>query len=222
MRIAIVGGSGDLGGGLAKRWARAGHDIVVGSRDAGRAAAAAERLNREAGTGRVSGLGNLEAAQACEIVALTVPYANHMPTLEAIRPALDGKILIDATVPLVPPRVRTVQVPEGGSCARAAQEMLGGGVRVVSAFQNAAASHLADLDHPVDCDILVCGNDPAARETVVGLAADAGMKAWHAGVIANSIVAEALTSALIFMNARYRIDGAGIRVTGAPGSAAGG
>ena len=217
--IAIIGGSGALGAGFAKRWARAGHSIVVGSRGAARAAEAAERLNGEAGTDTITGLGNAEAAAACEIVVLTVPYANQMPTLEAIAPALEGKILVDVTVPLVPPKVRTVHVPEGGSCAKAAQEKLGKAVRVVSAFQSVAATHLDDLGHAIDCDVLVCGNDPAAREDVVQLAADAGMKAWHAGVIANSIVAEAMTSTLIFMNARYKIDGAGMRITGTPGSA---
>jgi NADPH-dependent F420 reductase len=205
-KIAIIGGSGALGAGLAKRWAKAGHLVVVGSRDAGRAAEAAVRLNQEAGTSTITGAGNPEAAATSEIVVLTVPYANQMPTLEAISSVLDGKILVDVTVPLVPPKVRTVHVPEGG-------------VRVVSAFQNVAATHLDDLDHAIDCDVLVCGNDPTAREEIVQLARDADMKAWHAGVIANSIVAEALTSTLIFMNARYKIDGAGIRMTGEPGSA---
>ena len=217
--IAIIGGTGALGAGLAKRWARAGHKVIVGSRDAVRAASAADRLNREADTRTITGLGNREAAAAGDIVTLTVPFANQGPTLDVIEPALEGKILIDVTVPLVPPRVRTVQIPPEGSCARAAQIRLGDGVRVVSAFQNVAADHLNDVGHDIDCDVLVCGNDPAARETVVQLAADAGMTAWHAGVIANSIVAEALTSSLIFINARYRIDGAGIRLTGKPGSA---
>jgi len=217
--IAVIGGSGSLGAGLAMRWARAGHDVVIGSRVPDRAADAAARLNRQAGTDTIRGTGNPEAAAAAGIVALTVPFANHAATLEVLRPVLAGRILIDTTVPLVPPRVRTVRIPEGGSCARHAQDVLGAEVRVVSAFQNVAADHLADLAHEIDCDVLVCGNDPAAREIVVGLAADAGLRAWHAGVIANSIVAEALTSALIFMNARYRIDGAGVRITGTPGSA---
>jgi NADPH-dependent F420 reductase len=120
----------------------------------------------------------------------------------------------------MPPKVRTVHLPPEGSAAKAAQTFLGEDVRVVSAFQNVAATHLQDLSHDIDCDILVCGNDPDAREQVVQLATDAGMKAWHAGQIANSVVAEALTSALIFMNNRYKIDGAGIRITGTPGSAA--
>jgi len=219
-KIAIVGGTGDLGSGLAKRWARAGHEIVIGSRDAGRAGDTAARFNEEAETSSISGLENLDAAAAGEIVVLTVPYENHAPTLEAIKDKVQGKIVVDVTVPLMPPKVRTVQLPEGGSCAKAAQALLGSEVRVVSAFQNVAAAHLADLEHDIDCDVLVCGNDPEAREVVVKLARDASMKAWHAGVIANSAIAEALTSGLIFMNGRYKIDGAGIRITGTPGSVA--
>ena len=201
-KITIVGGSGALGAGLAKRWARKGHQIIIGSRDEKRASEAASRLNNEAGTKSIVGMENKEASENGEIVVLTVPFSNHMSTLSLIAPALDNKILIDITVPLVPPKVRTVHIPEGGSCAKAAQEFLGKAVRVVSAFQSVAATHLDDLEHEIDCDVLVCGNDPEAREVVVELASDADMKAWHAGVIANSIVAEAMTSSLIFMNNR--------------------
>ena len=218
-KITIVGGSGALGAGLAKRWARKGHQIIIGSRDEKRASEAAIRLNNEAGTKSIIGLENKEASENGEIVVLTVPFSNHMSTLRLIAPVLDNKILIDVTVPLVPPKVRTVHIPEGGSCAKAAQEFLGKSVRVVSAFQSVAATHLDDLEHEIDCDVLVCGNDPEAREIVIGLASDANTKAWHAGVIANSIVAEAMTSSLIFMNNRYKIDGAGLRITGKPGSA---
>lgn len=218
-KITIVGGSGALGAGLAKRWARKGHQIIIGSRDEKRASEAASRLNNEAGTTTIVGMENRVASENGEIIVLTVPFSNHMSTLSLIAPALDNKILIDVTVPLVPPKVRTVHIPEGGSCAKAAQEFLGKAVRVVSAFQSVAATHLDDLEHEIDCDVLVCGNDPEAREVVVELASDADMKAWHAGVIANSIVAEAMTSSLIFMNNRYKIDGAGLRITGKPGSA---
>ena len=218
-KITIVGGSGALGAGLAKRWARKGHQIIIGSRDEKRASEAASRLNNEDGTATIIGMENRVASENGEIVVLTVPFSNHMSTLSLIAPALDNKILIDVTVPLVPPKVRTVHIPEGGSCAKAAQEFLGKAVRVVSAFQSVAATHLDDLEHEIDCDVLVCGNDPEAREVVVELASDADMKAWHAGVIANSIVAEAMTSSLIFMNNRYKIDGAGLRITGKPGSA---
>lgn len=218
MTIAIVGGTGDLGSGLAQRWARAGHAVVIGSRDGERAAAKAAEFSARAGAA-ITGAANQDAAAKGETVVLTVPFASHGATLETIRPFLNGKILVDVTVPLRPPKVRTVQLPEGGSVAKGVQAALGEDVRVVSAFQNVAAAHLAELDHDIDCDVLVCGNDQAARASVVGLAADAGMKAWHAGRIDNSAVAEALTSVLIFINGKYKIDGAGIRLTGVPSDA---
>ncbi len=216
-RISVIGGTGALGSGLALRWALAGHDVIIGSRDGARAEQAAADLS--ARSKPIAGMENATAAANGDIVVLTVPYANHSATLDTVRPHLNGKILIDVTVPLMPPKVRTVQLPEGGSVAKAVQKMLGDGVRVVSAFQNVAAAHLADPDHAIDCDVLVCGNDPKARETVIELAKDAGMRAWHAGRIDNSAIAEALTSALIFMNGHYKIDGAWIRITGTPGSA---
>ena len=151
-------------------------------------------------------------------MVITVPYASHEAIINSVQNQLTGKILIDVTVPLKPPKVRTVQLPEGGSVAKALQEKLGDSVKVVSAFQNVAATHLADLDHDIDCDVLVCGNDSEARAQVVELANDASMKAWHGGRIDNSAVAEALTSLLIFINGSYKIDGAGIRITGTPAS----
>ncbi|MBT3534825.1 MAG: NADPH-dependent F420 reductase [Rhodospirillaceae bacterium] len=217
--IAVIGGTGALGFGLALRWAKAGHEIVIGSRAQESADRGAERLAALAPEATVSGLENSAAAQAAEIVVLTVPFSNQAPMLEAIKPGCQGKIMVDVTVPLQPPKVRTVHLPEHGSAGKGAQVFLGDGVRVVSAFQNVAADHLTDLEHEIDCDILVCGNDPEARQIVVGLAEDASMRAWHAGRIENSVVSEALTSALIFMNNRYKIAGAGIRISGAPGSA---
>ena len=220
MKIAIIGGTGALGAGLALRWAKAGHQIILGSRDGERAQVAAQEMSGKISwvSTTLTGMENGAAAAAGELVVITVPYANHGDTLETIRPHLNGKILVDVTVPLMPPKVRTVQLPEGGSVAKAVQNTLGDEVRVVSAFQNVAAAHLSDLDHEIDCDVLVCGNDPAARGTVITLAQDAGMNAWHAGRIDNSAVAEALTSVLIFMNGSYKIDGAGIRITGEKGS----
>ena len=218
MTIAIIGGTGDLGSGLAMRWARAGHEIVIGSRLAEKATAKAAEFAEIAGV-EIGGAENADAAEQCELVVMTVPYASHASTLEGIRPHLSGKIMVDVTVPLVPPKVRTVQLPEGGSVAKAVQRTLGEDVRVVSAFQNVAAAHLADLEHDIDCDVLVCGNDKEARALVIGLAEDASMKAWHAGRIDNSAVAEGLTSILIFLNGHYKIDGAGIRISGTPGAA---
>jgi 8-hydroxy-5-deazaflavin:NADPH oxidoreductase len=213
--IAILGGTGQEGGGLALRFARAGHRVILGSRSAARAAARAAEMNARLGSDAVSGADNKTAAAAADTVVLTVPYAAQRATVEEVREALSGKILVDATVPLVPPKVSRVQLPPGGSAAAAAiQALLGDAVRVVSAFQNVSAHHLDDLDHDVDCDVLVCGDDASARETVIGLARDIGLTAWHAGPIVNSAAAEALTSVMIFINRHYKAPGAGIRVTG--------
>jgi NADPH-dependent F420 reductase len=213
--IAVFGGSGKEGKGLALRWAAKGHEVVIGSRTQERAQAAADELAHELGKeARVRGADNLAAAQSCTIGVLSVPYSAQIETAEQIAPALAGKILVDVTAPLVPPRVDRVALPGGESAVLVLQRRLGPQVRVVSAFQNVSATHLRDLAHGIDCDVLVCGDDPDARETVVGLAHDAGMRAWHAGVLANSAAAEALTSVLIAINKRYKVAGSGIRITG--------
>jgi NADPH-dependent F420 reductase len=214
--IAILGGTGQEGSGLALRWAKAGHRVILGSRDAAKAVAAAEEMKTALGAADVSGQSNKDAAAAADVVVLTVPFAAQRSTVEEVREALNGKILIDATVPLVPPKVARVQLPSDGSAVAAIQKILGEGVRVVSAFQNVSAHHLKDLSHKVDCDVLICGDDPAAREVVVGLAADIGLRGVHAGPIVNSAAAEALTSILIAMNMRYKVPAAGIRITGLP------
>ena len=218
--IAVLGGTGDLGGGLAWQLVQAGYPVIIGSRGLEKAERAASELLARAGSeANVRGLANPDAAAAADVVIMTVPFASHEPILESVRESVQGKIFVDATVPLVPPKVMRVQLPPGGSAAKQAQEFLGESVRVVSAFQNVAAAHLnADEAHLDDCDVLVTGDDKDAREVVVQLAEDLGMKAWHAGPIDNSVVAEALTSVLIFMNKRYRLPGAGIKITA--GSAA--
>ena len=202
-------------GGLAWQLVRAGYPVIIGSRGLEKAEnAAAALLDRAGGDVNVKGLANADAAAAADLVILTVPFASQRPTLESVREAVQGKIFVDATVPLVPPKVMRVQLPPGGSAAKQAQEYLGDNVRVVSAFQNVAAAHLnADDAHLDECDVLVSGNDKDAREVVVQVAEDLGMKAWHAGPIDNSVVAEALTSVLIFMNKRYKFPGAGIKIT---------
>ncbi len=214
--IAVIGGSGALGRGLAYRWGAAGYDLIIGSRAPERAESAARELNQRLGAEGVRGLGNAAAARAADIVVLTVPFANHRAMLEEISAAVQGKILVDVTVPLVPPKVSKVQLPPEGSAAKAAQALLGDGVRVVSAFQTVAAAHLESDGAHAEGDVLVCGNDAEARETVISLVEAIGLKGWHAGAIDNSVVAEALTSVLIFINRRYKIDGAGIRVVGEP------
>jgi NADPH-dependent F420 reductase len=213
--IAVLGGTGAEGSGLALRWAHAGYPIIIGSRNAEKAAQTCARLDAQLGRAAVSHDGYHAAATAAQIVVLCVPYAAQRSTVEEVRPALEGKILIDTTVPLMPPKVMRVQLPEGGSAVAAIQALLGPSVRVVSAFQNVAAHLLQDLVHEVECDVLVCGDDVPARETVIELAADIGLRGIHAGPIANSAAAEALTSILIAINSRYKISGggAGIRIT---------
>jgi NADPH-dependent F420 reductase len=213
-KIAILGGTGQEGSGIALRLAKAGHRVILGSRDAAKANAAAVQMKAMLDGTSVTGMANREAAAVAEIVILTVPFAAQRSTVEEVRGALEGKILVDATVPLVPPKVARVQLPSGGSAVAAIQKALGEGVRVVSAFQNVSSHHLKDLAHSIDCDVLVCGDDAAAREIVIGLAADMGLRGIHAGSIVNSAAAEALTSALIAINMRYKTPGAGIRITG--------
>ena len=215
MIIGILGGSGKEGSGLAFRWALKGHDVVIGSRSADKAVAVAAELNQLLdGKGRVRGAANRDAAREAAVVVLTVPYAAQIATAMAVRELLAGKILIDVTVPLMPPKVDRVQLPNGESAVLALQRALGDSVKVVSAFQNVSATHLKEAAHAVDCDVLVCGDSADAREVVVGLAHEAGLRAWHAGVLANSVATEALTSVLIAINKRYKVAGAGIRITG--------
>lgn len=214
--IAVLGGAGHEGAGIAARLAKAGYPVVIGSRDARRARDAAAEIAARSG-GRVTGDTNLAAATAAEIVFLAVPYAAQTALAEEVRAALEGKILVDVTAPLVPPKVGRVRLPEGGSAVEALQRKLGAEVRVVAAFQNVAAHQLADLENRVDCDVLVSGDDEAAREEVCLLCHAMGIDAWHAGPLANSAAAEALTSVLISINRRYKVaHGAGIRITGVP------
>jgi hypothetical protein len=213
LRMALVGGTGDLGSGLAFQLAKAGFDVVIGSRSVDKAEAIAKSLRDELPEASIVAADNVSAAACADVVMMTVPYSCHDATLESIREQVQGKIFVDTTVPLVPPKVMRVQLPQEGSVAKRAQQMLGDNVRVVSAFQNIAAVHLRhDRLSETACDVLVCGNDPAARGSIVEIAQRIGLKAWHAGAIDNSVVAEALTSVLIFMNKRYGLDGAGIRI----------
>lgn len=217
LTIAVLGGTGKEGGGLALRWAHQGHRVILGSRTADRAEEAAAAMRAELRDGaQVSGMANGAAAAVADLVVLSVPYAAQQATVQDVAPHLHGKILIDVTVPLVPPKVSRVQLPDGGSAVENVQKLLGNGVRVVSAFQNISAHHLAKLDEVMDCDVLVCSDDPAAADTVVALSEEIGLTAWNAGPLANSAVAEALTSVLIALNRRYKVPGAGIRITGVP------
>jgi len=208
MVIGIIGGTGELGSGLAKAWARAGHPVVIGSRSRDKAIGFAETL----GLG-VVGMDNVEAARAADIVVLTVPFSNHEATITEIRDAVQGKIFVDATVPLVPPKVSMVQLPVAGSAAQIAQKILGEGVRVVSAFHNVGAAKL-HAQGRAECDVLVFSDDKDARSQVIALAGVVASKGVAGGPLANSAAAEALTSVLIWINRHYKVAGAGIAITG--------
>jgi NADPH-dependent F420 reductase len=210
--IAVIGGTGDLGSAIARRLVKAGERVLIGSRDASKAAESASRLAAE--TGRSVGSGsNADVASHADIVMLTVPFASQEATLRDIASGVVGKIVVDTTVPLVPPKVMRVQLPPEGSAAVRAQKILGEGVKVVSAFHNVAAHKLA-TDAVVECDVLVFGDDKAARDSVVRLVGACGLRGLHAGALVNSAAAEALTSILIFINKQYAVDGAGVRITG--------
>ena len=214
--ISILGGTGDLGTGLAIRWSKAGHKIIIGSRTQKKADNAVAELKKISPDTPAEAMENPEAARSGEIIVLTVPAEHQISTLESVQDGLQGKILIDVTVPLVPPKVGTVQLPEQGSAGKRAQEFLGDSVKVVTAFQNVAA-HLLQRDVEVECDVLVCGNKRAARQRVIELAEEAGMRGWHAGPIENSAAAEALTSILIQINRRHSISHSGIKIVGQGG-----
>ena len=223
--IAIIGGTGALGSALAFRWGQSGYKIILGSRNEDKAKLSASKLNNLLGKESAKGLSNRDAANTSEIIVLTVPFSNHNAIVDEIMEVAQGKIVVDTTVPLVPPKVSRVQLPEGGSVARQTQEKLGKNVRVVSAFQTIAAAELAketssgrlsSVNSPsgLETEVLVCGNNVEARSCVISLVEAAGLKGWHAGPIDNSVVGESLTPVLIFLNKRYKLNGSGIRIVG--------
>jgi len=211
--IAILGGTGDLGSGLAKRWIAAGYPVVIGSRSTEKAKTFANELGSGA-----RGDDNVGAAKSADIVVLAVPFGSHEAALREVKDVVQGKIVVDAAVPLVPPKVSVVQLPTEGSAAQIAQTVLGEGVKVVSAFHNVGATKL-HAGGRADCDVLVFGNDKEARDIVIGLADEVASCGIDGGVLANSAAAEALTSVLIWINRRYKVPGAGIRITGLPSPA---
>lgn len=206
--IAVIGGTGHLGKGIARRLAKAGHDVTIGSR----AAEKAEGIAAEMGLG-TKGAANEDAAKGKDVVIVTVPYESQAATLKQIRDHVGSAIVVDTTVPLVPPKVMRVQLPTAGSAAAEAREHLGPDVRFVTAFHNVAA-HILDSDAKVECDVLVFSDDIEARKTLIGLIGDMDLRGVSGGALVNSAAAEALTSILIYMNKTYSADGAGIRFTG--------
>ena len=212
--IAVLGGTGDEGSALAVRWALNGYRVIIGSRDAERARQYASDLNAKLGGEYLVGMQNADAAAAADLVVLSVPYSAHADTLRAVADQVQGKVLIDVTVPLKPPKVRTVHLPAGGAVALETQAMLGDGVRIVSAFQNVSAEKMVEADAFVDCDVLITGDDEAAKADVMKLVQAAGMRGIDAGPLANATAAESLTPVLLYINKKYGMKGAGIRITG--------
>ena len=209
--LSILGGTGKEGSGLALRWAKAGYHIIIGSRSLERAQQAAAEINSQLGIDTARGMDNESAARAGDIAVLTVPAEAQMATLEGLKPALAGKILVDATARV---DAKDPKPPTGKASARMAQDLLGPEVRVVAAFQNVPAHALKKLDHELASDVMVCADDPEARAEVVKLAEAAGMQAYEAGGLDNGIVIEGLTALIIAMNKRYKSKTGGIRVSG--------
>ncbi len=212
--LAILGGTGKEGAGLAMRWALKGYQVVIGSREASKAETRAAEMNAELAGDYLTGMANAAAAAAADMVILSVPYSAQQATLASVRENCRGKILIDLTVPLRPPEIMAVNLPAGGSAALEAQEILGPDVTVVAAFQNVSAVKLRQLDRDVDCDVLVCADSEAARAAVSDLVTAAGMRAIDAGPLKNAVAAESLTPILLHINRAYKVKGAGIRITG--------
>lgn len=213
-KIAIVGGTGKEGKGLAYRIARAGFQVFVGSREIEKATVAASELNEmENYSLKIIGLLNTDVSKQADIVIVTVPYAGHQATLESIKENVQGKIVVDVSVPLVPPRVTRVQMPAAGSAGQEAQLILGENVFVVTAFQNIPYERLFNNEE-IGCDVLVCGNSKEARQEIIVIATVIGLTAWDAGPIENSVIPEGMTSILIGINKQFGTTSAGIQITG--------
>ncbi len=215
-KIAILGGTGKEGKGLAFRWARSGYQIFIGSRLLEKAQAAVNDIKiLLGGQYEICGGVNQEVARQCDLIVMTVPFVAHREMLESVKEYVQGKIFVDVTVPLVPPRVTRVQMPPAGSAAQEAQQILGDGVQVVSAFQNISYENLLK-DEAMNCDVLVCGSTKTARTAVLELVKAAGLVGWDAGPLENSVVVEGMTSILIGINKQFGIQNSGFRITNVP------
>jgi NADPH-dependent F420 reductase len=216
MRVGIVGGTGKLGSGLAQRWGRAGHSIAIGSRDAAKASAHAADLAKAGCAAR--GGDNVWAAREGEVVVLTVPYEAHAETVRAIAEAVTGKVLVDVTVPLMPPKVSRVHLPAGQAAALETRALVAPSTRIAAALHHVSASHLADMAHAIECDVLVASDDADAKALTLALVRDLGARGLDAGPLVNAIALESLTPVLIHLNKTYKSHGAGIVFTDLPGA----
>jgi 8-hydroxy-5-deazaflavin:NADPH oxidoreductase len=214
VKIAILGGTGNEGFGLGYRWAAAGHEIIIGSRKTEKGAQAAVDLLERLPEGNISGSDNLSAAQQAEIVVLSVPYWAQEGTLESVKPALVGKVLVTVVAPTGEKAARVHRLASGLSAAEEAQNQLGEATRVVAAFQNIGAHHLLDLEHQMDCDVLVCGDKKDDKAVALQLCEDAGLRGVNAGALQNARAVEEFTAVLIAINIIHKVKSAGIRITG--------
>lgn len=212
--LAILGGTGKEGAGLAMRWALAGYDVIIGSRSEDKAKTRAAEMNEELGGDWLRGLSNAAAAEAADWIVLSVPYGAHRATLESVAEWCRGKVVVDLTVPLRPPEIAAVNLPAGAAAALEAQAILGADVWVAAAFQNVSAVKLRQLDRAVDCDVLVCADSIEAKQAAMRLAEAAGMRGLDAGPLKNAVAVESLTPLLLHINRAYGTSGAGIRITG--------
>lgn len=217
MKIAILGGTGEQGPGLALRWARAGETVIIGSRQKEKGEKVAVELNQEMGKEILKGTDNVTAAAEADLAVLTVPYAAHVATLESVKEQLTGKIFVDVSVPLDPENARRVIMPAAGSASEEAQQVLGPEVQVVCALQNISAHLLRDVNAAIDCDVLVCGHKDA-RPVVMQLIEKlgGGIRAISAGPLEAARQIEPITALLIRLNILNKVHSAGIRITGLP------
>jgi NADPH-dependent F420 reductase len=215
MKLGLVGGTGREGAGLSVRWAKVGHQVAVGSRDPQRAVEKARELSAQAGAA-IAGGDNRSVVRDAEVVVLCVPYPAHTATLEELKPELAGKLVIDITVPLAPPHVREVHLPEGRSAAQEAAVILGSSAKLVSTLHHVSSAHLGDHSREFACDVLVCGDDLPSKEVALGLVRELGLRCFDAGPLRNAVALESLTPVLLYLNKRYHSDGAGIRIIGLP------
>lgn len=213
MNIAILGGTGPEGAGLALRWALAGHDIIIGSRQVERAKAQAAALSQRAKGATIVGMANREAAEAGQVVVLALPAAGLAATLPDVKDACRGKVVVSTVVPLTFGGPRLFTPPPAGSAAEEAQALLGPEAKVVAAFHHIAAQELAS-EHPIDCDLLICGDDPAAKATVAELGQSLGLRIFDVGPLTNAGPIEGITALLTTINRRHKIKGSGIKISG--------
>ena len=215
-KLAIIGGTGKEGNAIAFRFARVGVPVLIGSRSAEKAQAAASEMNQRIKATNVEGFSNRDAAAKADIILLSVPYDGMKPILEDVRETAQNKIVINIASALDPERKSRAKPPAAGSVTAEVQQFFGDTAKVVCAFQNISPEKLEAVEEKIDTDVIVCGGDKAARELVVDLIRRTGINSFDGGVLANAVAVEAMTAILIAVNIKYKIKGAGIKLTGVP------